>query len=137
MILLVWRELRRFMRDKTKILVAENQPGVAMMITYLLTWAGCEVQTAWNAKRGMKLAQTKEFDLIILDMDMPGGFEVCSSLRENPFSQTPIVFVSARFGEDDVQRGLDLGAADFIEKPFDSQDFLSRILSLVEEAATA
>ena len=77
------------------------------------------------------------FDLIILDVDMPSGFEICSSLKENPFFQTPIVFVSARFGEDDVQRGLDLGAADFIEKPFDTQDFLSRILSLVEATATA
>ena len=125
------------MTAKAKILAIEDEPGVSMMMVYLLSQAGCEVQTAWNAKRGINLAQTKGFDLITLDMDMPGGFEVCSSLRENPFSQTPIVFVSARFGEDDVQRGLDLGAADFIEKPFDSQDFLSRILSLVEEAATA
>ncbi|MGA2280259.1 MAG: response regulator [Verrucomicrobiota bacterium] len=137
MILLVWWELRRFMRDKTKILVAESQPGVAMMMTYLLTWAGCEVQTAWNAERGMKLAQSREFDLIILDMDMPGGFEICSSLRENPFSQTPIVFVSTRFCEDDVQRGRDLGVADFIEKPFVASDFVPRILSLVGESAMA
>jgi DNA-binding response OmpR family regulator len=126
-----------FMTAKAKILVVENQPGIAMMITFLLTWAGCEVQTAWNAERGMKLAQTREFDLIILDMDMPGGFEVCSSLRENPFSQTPIVFVSARFCEDDVQRSRDLGVVDFIQKPFEASDFVPRILSLVRESAMA
>ena len=54
------------MTDKTRILVVEDEPGVSMMIAYLLTWAGCEVQTAWSAKRGMKLAQTREFDLITL-----------------------------------------------------------------------
>jgi len=117
------------MTDKTKILVIEDEPGVAMMMAYLLTWAGCEVQTVWNAERGMKLAQTREFDLIALDMSMPGGFGICDSLKENPFFQTPIVFVSSRFCEDDVQRGRDLGVADFIQKPFEASDFVSRLLS--------
>ncbi len=125
------------MTDKARILVIESEPGVAMMATYLLTWADCEVQTAWNAERGMKLAQSREFDLITLDMNMPGGFEICSSLNENPFSQTPIVFVSARFCEGDVQRGRDLGVVDFIKKPFVASDFVSRILSFVRESAMA
>jgi two-component system, OmpR family, response regulator len=125
------------MTDKAKILVIEDEPGISMMIVHLLTQAGCEVQTAWSAERGIKLAQTGEFDLITLDMNMPGGFEICSSLKENPFFQTPIVFVSARFCEDDVQRGRDLGVVDYIEKPFAAQDFVSRILSLVEETAPA
>jgi DNA-binding response OmpR family regulator len=125
------------MRDKTRILVVDDQMAVALMIVCLLTQVGCEADAALDAKKALRLAQTEAFDLIILDVDMPNGFEMCSSLKENPFFQTPIAFVSARFGEDDVQRGLDLGAADFIERPFDSQDFLSRILSLVEEAATA
>jgi DNA-binding response OmpR family regulator len=114
---------------KARILVIESEPGVAMMIACLLTWAGCEVQTAWNAKRGMKLAQTRGFDLITLDVNLPGGFEICSSLKENPFFQTPVVFVSTRFCEDDVQRGRDLGVADFIQKPFEASDFVSRLLS--------
>ena len=107
------------------------------MTAYLLTWAGCEVQTAWNAERGMKLAQSREFDLIALDMNMSGGFEICSSLKENPFFQTPIVCVAARFCENDVQRGRDLGVADFIKKPFKASDFVPRILSLVGESAMA
>lgn len=117
------------MNEKTRILVIEDDPGVSMMMAYLLTWADCEVQTAWNAERGMKLAQTGEFDLITLDMNMPGGFEICSSLKENPFSQTSIVFVSTRFCEGDVQRGRDLGVVDFIKKPFVASDFVSRLLS--------
>src|SRR5208283_5237173 len=112
--------------DKTRILVVDDQMAVALMIVCLLTRAGCEAEAALDAKKALRLAQTEAFDLIILDVEMPSGFEICSSLKENPFFQTPIAFVSARFGEDDVQRGLDLGAADFIEKPFDTQDFLSR-----------
>ena len=125
------------MTDKARILVIESEPGVAMMATYLLTWADCEVQTAWNAERGVKLAQTREFDLITLDMNMPGGFEICSSLKENPFFQTPIVSVSNRLGEDDVQRGRDLGVVDFIQKPFKASNFVSRLLSFVGEGAMA
>jgi len=78
------------------------------------------------------LAQTREFDLITLDMNMPGGFEICSSLKENPFFQTPIVFVSARFCEDDVQRGRDLDVVDFIKKPF-RDPVLSRAFCLTPD----
>ncbi|MGO8837950.1 MAG: response regulator transcription factor [Limisphaerales bacterium] len=127
------------MKDKIRILVIEDEPGVSMMMTYLLTQAGCEVQTAWNAKRGMKLAQTREFDLITLDVNLQGisGFELCRRLKENPFFQTLIVFVSNRPSAHDMQHGLELGAVDYIEKPFDAQDFVSRILSHAKERAMA
>ena len=127
------------MKDKARILVIEDKPGVSMMMVYLLTQAGCEVQTVWNAKRGMKLDQTGELDLITLDVNSPGisGLEIYHCLRENPFFQTPIVFVSNRPSEHDVQYGLELGAVDYIEKPFDAQDFVSRILLHAKERAMA
>jgi DNA-binding response OmpR family regulator len=98
------------------------------------------VQTALDAKKALQLAQTQEFDLITLDVELPGtsGFEIYQRLREIPHLKgTPICFVSGRPTMENMQRAFDLGAADFIEKPFDTQDFLSRILSLVEETATA
>ena len=113
---------------KAKILVVDDHMAVALMIVCLLTQAGCEVDAALDAKKALRLAQTETFDLIILDVDMPGGFEIFSSLKENPFFQTPIAFVSARFCEDNVQRGRDLGVADFIQKPFEASDFVSRLL---------
>jgi DNA-binding response OmpR family regulator len=127
------------MKDKARILVIEGEPGISMMMVYLLTQAGCEVQTAWNAEKGMRLAQTREFDLITLDVNLPGisSFEICRCLRGNPFFQTPIVFVSNRPSEHDVQQGLELGAVDYIEKPFDAQDFVSRILLHAKERAMA
>jgi DNA-binding response OmpR family regulator len=86
------------------------------------------------------MAQTHEFDLITLDVELPGtnGFEIYRQLRKIPhLKDTPICFVSGRPTMENIQHALELGAADFIEKPFDTQDFISRILSLVEETATA
>jgi len=124
------------MTDRINILIVEDEMPVAMMMAYLLTQAGCEVQTAWNAERGMKLAQTRGFDLITLDVNLPGisGFEICRRLKENPFFQTPIVFVSGQPCEQDVQQGLELGAADYITKPFEMTDFIFRIISHAKTA---
>jgi two-component system alkaline phosphatase synthesis response regulator PhoP len=119
------------MMDRIKILIVEDEMPVAMMMAYLLTQTRCEVQTAWNAERGMRLAQTRGFDLITLDVNLPGisGFEICRRLKENPFFQTPIVFVSGQPCEQDVQQGLELGAVDYIIKPFEVTDFIFRIIS--------
>jgi DNA-binding response OmpR family regulator len=123
------------MTGKIKILVIEDEPGISMMMVYLLTQAGCKVQAAWNAKRGINLAQTNDFDLITLDGTLPGisGYEMCRRLKENPFFQTPIVFVSGQVSENDIRHGLELGAADFIEKPFEATDFIFRILSCAKQ----
>lgn len=83
----------------------------------------------------MRLAQTGVFDLITLDVDMPGtnGFELFKQLKQIPhLRKTPVVFVSGNCSIENQQYALDLGAADFIEKPFDTQDFIARILSLIK-----
>jgi CheY-like chemotaxis protein len=126
------------MRDKTKILVVDDQMAVALMMVFLLTRTGCDAQTALNAEKALQLAQTEMFDLITLDVEMHGinGFELFQRLKQIPhLRETPVVFVSGRATIENQQHALDLGAADFIEKPFDTQDFLSRILSLVEDTA--
>jgi DNA-binding response OmpR family regulator len=123
------------MKDKIRILVIEDEPGVSMMMVYLLTQAGCEVQTAWNSEKGLRLAQMEEFDLITLNVNLPGinGFEICRRLKRNPhLHDTPVVFVSGQLCEAGMQRGLELGAVDYIKKPFDAMDFVSRILSHVK-----
>ena len=128
------------MRDKARILVVDDEASVALMIVFLLTRAGCDVQTSWNAEKSLRLAQTEVFDLITLDVDMLGinGFELFQRLKQIPhLIETPVVFVSGRATIENQQHALELGAADFIEKPFETQDFLFRILSLVEETATA
>jgi len=122
--------------SKAKILVVDDQMAVAMMMAFLLTRAGCEAKTALNVEKALRLAQTEVFDLITLDVEMPGlnGFELFKCLKKIPhLAKIPIVFISGRATIENQQYALDeLGAADFIEKPFDTKDFLSRILSLVE-----
>ncbi len=120
-----------------KILIIEDQPEILAMMVLLLTRARCEVQTARNGEEGMQLAQQPDMDLILLDVDLPDicGFEICRRLKESPrVSRIPVIFVTGRFHEEDRRRGLALGAADYIEKPFDVSHFVRRILFHIEAA---
>ena len=108
---------------------------MAMMMVYLLTQAGCETEVATTGKKAMQMAETGKFDLITLDVDLPdgNGFKICSRLKENPhLHDTPVVFVSGHPSEEYQQRTVELGAADYITKPFDALDFASRILSHIK-----
>ena len=124
--------MRRNMSGMAKILIVEDDMPVAMMIAYLLTRAQCEVAFAHTAKKGMQLAEEGNFDLITLDVDLPdgNGFQLCSRLKEHlRLRDTPVVFVSARCLIEDQQHGLDVGAADYITKPFETFEFVPRLLS--------
>jgi DNA-binding response OmpR family regulator len=124
------------MKDKVKILVVEDEMPMAMMMVHILHHAGCEAEAAWSGEKALQLAQTMEFDLVTLDISLPGmnGFEICQRLKELPhLRDTPIVFVSGRLDGENRRLAFQAGAADFIEKPFQAQDFLARVLTLVEE----
>jgi putative two-component system response regulator len=120
------------MNRKARILVVESETSVAMTMVSLLTRAGCEVQSAWNVERALQLAQGGSFDLITLDVTMPGmnGFELCRRLKQNAhLRETPVVFVSGLLDETHRQRAFEAGAVDFIVKPFEATDFIYRIIS--------
>ena len=120
------------MTGKLKILIIENDTPAAMMMVHVLSRAGCDALVVPTGKRGMELAQENKFDLIALNVDLPGisGFEICSELKQRHLSRhTPIIFISGRLCEEDRQHGLELGAVDYIIKPFDAADFVSRILA--------
>ena len=125
------------MSDKVNILVVDDEIPVATMMAFLLTRVGCEVKTALNVEKALRLAQIEMFDLITLDVEIHGlnGFELFKHLKQiSHLAATPIVFVSRRATIENQQYALDeLGAADFIEKPFGAQDFVSRILSYVSD----
>jgi DNA-binding response OmpR family regulator len=121
---------------KPRILIVEDEMPVAMMMLFLLTCADCEATVATTGKKAMQMAEEGNFDLITLDIDLPeiNGFEICSRLKENPLLRdTPIIFVSGRSCLEDQQHGLDLGAADYITKPFETCEFASRLLSHVRQ----
>lgn len=118
-----------------KILVVEDDMPVAMMIVSLLAKAGCEVVVAKTGEKGLDMALEYKFDLITLKVDLPdiNGFEICSELKQRHFTRhTPVIFVSWRSSLEDQQHGLDLGAADYITKPFGREEFVQRLLSHVE-----
>jgi putative two-component system response regulator len=129
----------RFMTGKAKILIIEDEMPLALLMVSLLSRAGCEVEVATTAKKGILLAEEGNFDLITLDVDLPdaNGFKICSRLKENPrLRDTPVVFVSGHSCLEDQQHGLELGAVDYIEKPFGSLDFVSRVLSHIKTRET-
>jgi DNA-binding response OmpR family regulator len=120
------------MKDKLKILIVEDDTAAAMMMVHVLSRAGCEVLVVNTGEKGMELAQENRFDLIALDTDLPdiNGLEICRELKQRHLSRhASIIFISERPCEKDRQRALDLGAVDYIIKPFDAADFVSRILA--------
>ena len=132
--------IRSFMTDKPRILVVDDQIAVAMMMVFILSRAGCQAEAALNAEQALQRAQTESFDLLTLDIGMPGrnGFQLFQCLKEIPhLRETPVIFVTGQATTEDRQRALDLGAVDFIEKPFDAREFISRILSHLEESTLA
>ena len=117
---------------KPKILVVENQPDVLDTMTFLLECAGAEVFGAQSGMIGIRLAQNEEFDLVILDFNLPekNALEVCAWLKQDfRYHRTPIVFASGHWNEETRRRALALGAADLINLPFDTSCFLQAIFS--------
>jgi DNA-binding response OmpR family regulator len=119
---------------KMKVLVVESDMPTAMMMTSLLTQAEYDVQVATKGCKGLEIAQEQRFDLILLDTYLPdiSSLKICAELKERHLSyRTPIIFLSDQHGEAYHEQALELGVADFIEKPFDAKDFISRVLSQV------
>ena len=124
---------------KMKILVVDNEMPATMMAVSLLTQIGFEVQVATKAKKGMEIAKWEKFDLILLEANLPeiSGLEIYAELKQRHISyQTPVIFLCSRGGNECRERALALGADDFIEKPFEAEDFISRVLACVEETET-
>jgi DNA-binding response OmpR family regulator len=123
------------MPKKPQILIIEDEESVAMTMRFLLGLADCEAQIAATRAKAVQMAHTQNFDLITLDVNLPGanGFEICRELRQNPrLRETPIVMVSGLCNLEDQQRGLNAGAVDYITKPFETFEFASRILSHIK-----
>ena len=122
-------------KDKPRVLIVEDDTPLAMAMISVLIQAGCDVEAAHSGRKALALATENRFDVITLDIGLPdmSGFVVCSELRQRHISRrTPIVFISASPREEDRQQSLRLGAADYIEKPFNPRSFVWRLLSHIE-----
>ncbi len=119
----------------TRILVAEDEPDMLMGLRENLQMEGYEVLEAVDGEAAVELATKERPDLILLDVMMPklDGLAVCKRLRESGFT-VPILMLTARGQEEDVVRGLELGADDYITKPFGVAELLARIKTSLRHA---
>ena len=114
------------------ILIIEDEESILMALEDDLTTEGYSVTTAADGQAGFSAASKKRFDLLILDIMLPimNGFEVCKKLRENGVT-TPIIMLTARGQEVDRVLGLELGADDYVTKPFSPRELLARIKAIL------
>jgi DNA-binding response OmpR family regulator len=110
-----------------KILLVEDEPNIARFVELELSHEGYEVTKAEDGREGLKLAEEGRFDLVLLDIMLPGlnGLEVLRRLRRT--SQLPVIMLTARDAVMDKVTGLDMGADDYITKPFSIEELLARI----------
>ena len=111
----------------SKILIIEDESAIAELEKDYLELSGFEVEVANDGNEGLQLALSKEYDLIILDLMLPGvdGFEICRMVRTE--KNTPIIMVSAKKDDIDKIRGLGLGADDYMTKPFSPSELVARV----------
>jgi len=119
----------------TRILIVEDEPGIALGLEDDLTMEGYQVEIAGDGAAASDRARDGNFDLILLDVMLPGkdGFEICRELRRGGL-RTPILMLTAKTQEAEKVMGLELGADDYVTKPFGTRELRARIRALLRRA---
>jgi two-component system phosphate regulon response regulator PhoB len=126
------------MAKTTHILIIEDEEDILALVHYNLVKAGFRVDTATRGDEGLKKALAEPPDLIVLDLMLPGldGLEICRRLRaDRNLAATAIIMATARGEESDLIHGLELGADDYVTKPFSPQVLLARIKAVLRRRA--
>lgn len=121
----------------TRILVAEDERDIRELIAFTLRFAGFDVVLATNGAEAVEMAEASPPDLIILDVRMPkmSGYEACRRLKENPHtSSVPVVFLSAKGQDSEIQQGLASGADEYILKPFAPDELIQQVRDILNRA---
>lgn len=115
-----------------KILVIEDEPTLSRLLSYNLTQEGYDTTVIEHGGEGLQTALQNKFDLIILDIMLPGmnGFEILNRLHQNGV-RTPVIILTARNAEEEVVQGLKHGADDYITKPFGVAELLARVSAVL------
>ncbi|KAA3655774.1 MAG: response regulator [Chloroflexi bacterium] len=114
----------------TKILIAEDDKDIRDLIVLTLEFNGFDVVPVEDGKAAVEKAQQETFDIILMDVRMPRmtGYEACRRLKENESTQSiPIIFLSAKGQETEIQTGLEAGASDYVLKPFSPDALIQKI----------
>ena len=122
--------------SKQKILIVDDDANIAELIALYLTKECFDTETVGDGEAALKLFPVYKPDLVLLDLMLPGmdGYEVCQNLRRE--SNVPIIMLSAKGEVFDKVLGLKLGADDYIQKPFDSNEMVARVRAVLRRTST-
>jgi DNA-binding response OmpR family regulator len=117
-----------------KILIAEDEPDIRELVTFMLRFAGYEVVAASNGEDAVRTAAREIPDLVIMDVRMPRmtGYDACRLMKANPdLRHVPVVFLSAKGQESEIQTGIDAGADEYLLKPFSPAELTNRVRGIL------
>jgi two-component system response regulator VicR len=117
-----------------KILLAEDDKTIVIGLCYSLRQEGYDVEVCYDVSTALKAAENRQFDLALLDLALPdgNGYDICKAIKAS--TDTPVIFLTACDDEVNVVMGLDMGADDYITKPFRLRELLSRIRTVLRRA---
>lgn len=118
-----------------KILVAEDEPDILELIAFGLAYAGMEVITAADGEQAVQKAVQEKPDLIMLDVRMPKmtGYEACAAIKEtSELKDVPVIILSAKGQDSEIEAGLGAGAYEYILKPFELEELVHKVQAIVD-----
>ena len=122
------------MPEKSIVLIVDDEPQMVGVVSYALQVAGFEALAAYNGEQALRRIEERHIDLVILDVMMPGldGFEVCRRIRCD--TNIPVLMLTARSDQTDVIAGLEVGADDYILKPFSTRELVLRVQAILRRS---
>ncbi|TVO69001.1 response regulator transcription factor [Sedimenticola selenatireducens] len=123
------------MTRKIRLLIVEDEAAIRTGLIDLFVFHGYEVNSTADGVEGLKLALSGQYDLILLDVMLPGmnGFDICSGIREHDREQ-PIIMLTAKSNDEDIVQGLALGADDYVAKPFSVAQLVLRVQAVLRRS---
>jgi two-component system response regulator RegX3 len=123
---------------KLRLLIVEDETAIRTGLVDVFTYHGYEVEFAVDGPAGLAMAQSGRYDLIVLDVMLPGrnGYEICEAIRERDREQ-PIIMLTAKSGDADIIQGLALGADDYVTKPFSVAQLVLRVQAVLRRTRVA
>lgn len=126
------------MANQARLLIVEDEPAIRSGLEDVFVYHGYQVESAVDGRQGLELAMSGRFDLVLLDVMLPGmdGFEICDRVRSRDPEQ-PIIMLTARTAEEDIIEGLRLGADDYVPKPFSVAQLVLRVQAVLRRSRAA
>ena len=118
------------------VLVAEDEPNIVLSLQFIMKKAGLNVRVAENGAQAVREIEIEKPDVVLLDIMLPkqDGFSVCETIKSNAeWADIKVIMLTAKSRDEDRQHAMDLGADDYITKPFSTRELVDRVLELVNE----